>query len=142
MLVASIVLFLLVLGVSRLADFGIVDGDPFGAANVERNRADVELVTEGGLALRYGPTRYPYVWIVGVDAKGVAHPMVAGRHTRPNGETLALEPLGGRFTLLCLFSAVPRTLVQIQEALDRDVRLPGLRYAWVVGGDASASALP
>ena len=131
MLVAAILLFLGVLGVSRLADFGILDGGPFGAHDVERNQVDVELIRDP-LALKYGPTRYPYIWVVGVDAKNVAHPLVPERHTQANGETLPIQPLPGRFVLLCMFSAVPRTLEQIQAAVDQDVRLPGLRFSWVV----------
>jgi hypothetical protein len=132
MLLAALALFLAVLGVSRLADFGIVDGEPFGAGDVERNEVKVELKRTDRLELTYGPTRYPYLWIVAVDAKNVAHPLVAERHTRPGGETLIVDPLQERFVLLCLFSAVPRTLQQIQESLDRDVRLPGLRFTWVI----------
>ena len=131
MLVAAILLFLGVLGVSRLADFGILDGAPFGAHDAERNQVDVELIRDP-LSLRYGPTRYPYLWVVGIDTNNVAHPLVPERHTQANGETLPIQRLPGRFVLLCMFSAVPRTLDQIQAALDQDVRLPGLRFSWVV----------
>ena len=153
MLIAALLLFLLVLGVSRVADFGILDGEPFGAADVERNRVKVDLsvraksgelrplgrpaLLEQGdrLELTYGPTRYPYVWITVIDPNGVAHPVIEDRHTKAQGETLSIEPPAGRFVLLCLFAAVPRTLAQIQASLDEDVRLPGLRFAWVIGGE-------
>jgi hypothetical protein len=152
MLLAAVILFLLVLGVSRLADFGILPGEEFGAADVERNEVKVELsvIGENGaretftrsrrlaagerLELAYGPTRYPYVWVVAIDQRGQARALIAEKHTAPLGEALVLDAPDERTVLLCMFSAVPRTLEQIQAALDEDVRLPGLRYAWVIGG--------
>src|SRR5687768_3394619 len=109
MLLSAVILFLLVLGVSRLADFGILPGEDFGAADVERNEAAVELwvIAANGarevftrsrpleanerLELTYGPTRYPYVWVVAIDPRGQARPLIAGKHTAPLGEGLPLE---------------------------------------------------
>ena len=146
MLLAAVVLFLLVLGVSRLADFGIVPGGEFGASDAERTevRLEVTTVSDSGerrplgreiepgdrLELVYGPTRYPYVWVLAIDSRGRARPLIDGRLTRANGETLSVRPPEEQFVLMCLFSAVPRTLEQIQASLDEDVRLPGLRFAW------------
>jgi hypothetical protein len=120
---------------------------------VERNEVTVDLwvIAAGGgreafarsrrleagehLELTYGPTRYPYLWVVAIDPRGRARAVIAGKPTAPLGETLAIDPATTeRTVLLCMFSAVPRTLEQIQAALDEDVRLPGLRYSWVVGG--------
>ncbi len=155
LLLAALILFLAVLGVSRLADFGVLPGEPFGAGDVERNkvRLDLAVRTPDGevqpigrvlvlsrqdrLELTYGPTRYPYLWVVAIDPKGRAEPLVKGALTRAQGETLHLDPPEESFVLLCLFSAVPRTIEQIQDSLDRDVRLPGLRFAWVIDVEAS-----
>jgi hypothetical protein len=148
MLLSAILLFFLVLGVSRVADFGILPGHEFGAADVERNKVKLELSVETAsgevhpigreltagdrLALEYGPTRYPYLWVVAIDPRGRAQPLVEGKLTESRGERLLIEPPQENFVLLCLFSAVPRTLEQIQSSLDREVQLPGLRYQWII----------
>jgi hypothetical protein len=128
MLVAALMLFLLVLGVSRLEDNG-----------GERNRVNVELsVAPDRLELTYGPTRYPYIWVIAIGPDGRARALIENKHPAPEGETLSLPRPPERTNLVCHFFAVPKTLEQIQAALDRGVQLPGLRFAWVVNEYNSA----
>lgn len=137
MLVAALMLFLLVLGVSRLEDNG-----------GERNRVNVELssVAPDRLELTYGATRYPYIWVIAIGPDGRARALIENRHPVPEGETLSLPRPAVRTNVVCHFFAVPQTLEQIQAALDRGVELPGLRFAWVIDPaptlSESSSALP
>ncbi len=113
----AVVLFSIALLVSRLADFGVVPAEEFGAGDWKRGavKLEIEVVTTDGirhplpsaptlrphdrLQLSYGKTRYTSLWVVRIGADKRVTPLVPppgtpealgkyGRRTENEGEQL------------------------------------------------------
>ncbi|MEQ9502029.1 MAG: hypothetical protein RIT81_34475 [Deltaproteobacteria bacterium] len=115
----AVVLFSVTLLVSRLADFGVVPAEEFGAGDWKRGdvKLQIDVVSTDGirhplpsapvlrpgdrLQLAYGKTRYTSLWVVRIGADRKVRPLVPapgtpealgkyGRRTENEGEKLDL----------------------------------------------------
>jgi hypothetical protein len=142
-------LFSIALLASRLVDLGFIPGDEFGAGDWKRRPVVLELFAIRGegaprsidsgdaaaigdrLRLRYNRTRYPYLWLIEVDAAGKLTALVPadptdirrwGWGTAHVGETIEEEPTlsgpPGERVLLAMFTPIPRRLDELQKAAD------------------------
>ncbi|MBK8013720.1 MAG: hypothetical protein IPK13_20520 [Deltaproteobacteria bacterium] len=116
-LLGAFACFALVLGVSRLVDLGLIEGDTFGAGDWRRSTTGLRmwrerpedgvprtfgqgsaLVAGEELRFSYGRTRYLYLWIFRIDADGAFEVLVPsadgpradyGYRVNPAGEVLS-----------------------------------------------------
>ena len=174
-------LFSVALLVSRLVDFGLIPGDEFGAGDWKRRPVVLELfrargegapiaLESGGTAqvgdriqLQYNRTRYPYLWLIEVEADGTLTALLPKDHTDIRrwgwgtahiGETVAEQPTltgpPGQRVLLAMFTPIPRRLDELQKAADRvaareptaiahDLDLAGQRFVYKLTVTASTA---
>jgi hypothetical protein len=156
MLSVAVALFSAVLLVSRVVDLGVMDPRAFVVDGTERRTAiGVEVKRErGGLVITYSPTRYPYLWVVGLKEGRSVSPIVPrvvtstapyGHRTHHLGERIVATPaLEPPYVVLTVFSPVPRRLEEIErfiadtrqsdpKAAALAMQMPGSRYVNVIG---------